>query len=92
MMNKSFFIGKVVSEPIFDFFYLGSNISICHFYLELDEETTIRIYGVDEIADFIYQKIHIDQYVNIEGIVCNNEDDFSAKITDIEPLKKWNNT
>lgn len=90
-MNKCFLIGKVVSEPIFDFFYLRSNISICHFFLELNEETIIKIYGVDEIADFIYQRIHINEYVSIEGIVCSNDDDFSAKITDIEPLKKWNN-
>ena len=87
-MNKCFFIGKVLNEPCFDFLYLKNNISMCYFSLEIDNKTTIKIYGVDEIADYIYQKIYTGTYVCIEGIICSNNNDFSAQITYIETLKK----
>lgn len=91
-MNKCYFIGKVVSTPIFDFLYDSKYISICHFSLELNDKdkNVIKIYAVNELADYIYQKVDINKYICIEGILCSNIEDFSVQIINVELLKKWN--
>ena len=86
-MNKCFFIGKIISDPIFEFLYMNDNISICYFFLELIDKTVISIYATDVLADFIYQNLNINNFVSIEAVVCNNSVSiFSAKITQLKKL------
>lgn len=42
-MNKCFLIGKVVSEPIFDFFFMKNDISICYFTITLTENNKVDV-------------------------------------------------
>lgn len=83
-MNKVFVIGEVVTLPTFDFIYMGLKISIAYFTIKLDSDIYLKVFGYDEIADLIYQKIQPKQIIMIEGSLCNNSENFSIEIDYIE--------
>lgn len=66
-MNKCWLMGKIVVEPDFDFLYMKRNISIAYFYIELRNKSIIKVFAYDDIADYIYQNLSINQEVIIEG-------------------------
>lgn len=41
-MNKCYLIGKIISEPIFEFFFMEDNISICYFFVEIQNKNKIK--------------------------------------------------
>lgn len=51
-MNICFLLGKIISEPTFDFLYKCKNISISSFCLKTRNGNIVQIFGYDEIADF----------------------------------------
>lgn len=68
-MNECYLIGKVVSQPIFEFLYNSQYISICYFTIELENNIFVKVFALDRIADYIYQKININKYVLKESYV-----------------------
>ena len=83
-MNECYLIGKVVSQPIFEFLYNSQYISICYFTIELEKNIFVKVFALDRIADYIYQKININKYVCIEGKLCDNTKNFSVEISNIQ--------
>lgn len=66
-MNKCFLIGKVISEPIFDFFFMKNDISICYFTITLTENNKVDVFALNDIADFVYQNVSLNQLIMIDG-------------------------
>lgn len=82
-INICFFDGKVVSEPEFKFFY-NSKIYISKVYMWLQTEygfnssknsksILIRIVAYDDMADYIYQNIRLNDFVMIRGFLQKDE-------------------
>ena len=84
-MNKCYIIGKVVNEPIFKFFFMEDNISICYFWIELKNNSRIKVFALNNLADCVYQNVHSNQIVLVDGCLnCKGNKDISIKIKDIE--------
>ncbi len=84
-MNKCYFTGKVLNEPIFKFFFMGDNISISYFFILLENNCKIELFALNELADYIYQNIHSNQIVCIDGSLYNKlNNKFSVQINSIE--------
>lgn len=47
-MNECYLIGKVVSQPIFEFLYNSQYISICYFTIELENNIFVKVFALDE--------------------------------------------
>ena len=86
-MNKCYLIGEVITEPNFDFIYMSNHISICHFTLEMEYNNRIIVFAYDELADYIYQKISVNNLVCIEGLLSNINKKLSVQINNIEMIK-----
>ncbi len=71
-MNLVFIIGKIVSDIKFDFVLNSKKISIISFELELNNKSIARVKGFDEVADFCYSKLIVEDIVNIFGILNSN--------------------
>ena len=77
-MNICFFQGKIISKINFKF-VMGSNenlscrhTSICYFDVLLNNKTIIMVKAYDNMADLCYRKLKIDDFININGKLCEN--------------------
>ncbi len=71
-MNKCYLIGKVIGEPIFNFFFMEDNISICYFWINL-ENCNIKIFALNDLADCVYQNVQAGQILLVEGCLDSYE-------------------
>ena len=73
-MNLCFSMGKIISEIEFDFVIkeksIGKHVSVVNFWLDVFGEK-INIIGYNNIADFCYQKLAVEENVLIKGIASN---------------------
>ena len=86
-MNRCFLIGKVLNEPEFKFIYMKCNISIAYFYIKLKNGSVLKIYGYDDMADYIYRNIISGKIVTIEGELREEKRNIEVRINEIEKLK-----
>lgn len=87
-MNICFLLGNVISEPSFDFLYDCKNISISSFSLKTRKGNIVKVLGYDEIADFLYSNLNINDDVFIEGCLTSLENDIFVNILNINKFNK----
>ncbi len=85
-MNICFLLGKVISEPTFDFLYKCKNISISSFCLKTRNGNIVQIFGYDEIADFLYSHLVINDDVYVEGYLTSFKNNISVNIININKI------
>ena len=71
-MNLCFLMGQIVEETKFNFIYNKKQTSIAKNSIKLDNNSIIKIIGYDDIADFLYSKIKINDNVLIQGILTED--------------------
>ena len=67
VMNLCFFKGKVIEEVKFNFFYRRKQTSIAKTKIKLENGSIILIKGYDEMADWMYHYIEMDDSLLIQG-------------------------
>ena len=85
-MNICFLLGKIISEPTFDFLYKCKNISISSFCLKTRNGNIVQIFGYDEIADFLYSHLAINDDVYVEGYLTSFKNNISVNIININKI------
>ena len=81
-MNIVILYGKIIDNINFEFIYnkysknskIKNKTSIVKFKMELENGSMVKVYGCDEIADFIYKKLQKNNSVLIEGSLDSNGD------------------
>ena len=81
-MNIVILYGKIIDNINFEFIYnkytknskIKNKTSIVKFKMELENGSMVKVYGYDEIADFIYKKLQKNNSVLIEGSLDSNGD------------------
>ncbi len=81
-MNIVILYGKIVDNIDFKFIYnkysknleIRNKTSIVKFTMKLENGSITKVYSYDEIADFIYRKLHKNNSVLIEGSLDSNGD------------------
>ena len=72
-MNICFFSGNIISDVEFQFIINDKdNISVCYFNLLLDNNSIIKVVAYNEIADFCYSNLKKNDFINIQGYLCNS--------------------
>ena len=68
-VNICFFVGKICSKIDFQFILNSKDISIVMFDIKLLNGSVIKVKGYNEIADYCYSNLNIDEVVMIEGYI-----------------------
>ena len=71
-MNICFLIGRIVSEIQFEFILNSKRNSIAIFKLKLRNESIIEVQAYNELADYCYRKLKIEDRVLVYGSIKNN--------------------
>ena len=86
-MNICFFQGKIISKINFKF-VMGNkenlshrHISICYFDVLLNNKTIIKVKAYDNMAELCYRKLKIDDFININGRLCDN---YEVELCEVE--------
>ena len=66
-MNECFFIGKIISNINFEFIYKSKNIAITNFRMKLLDNNEIDVKAYNELADYCYSKLEINDIIFING-------------------------
>ena len=73
-MNNCFIAGKIITEIEFKFAIKNKFYSIVEFKIELDNKSIIKIKAYDKNAEYCYQKLEKEMYINIYGKIDNKGD------------------
>lgn len=73
-MNNCFISGKIITEIEFKFAVKNKFYSIAEFKIELDNKSIIKIKAYDKNAEYCYQKLEKEMYINIYGKIDNKGD------------------
>ena len=73
-MNNWFISGKIITEVEFKFAIKNKFYSIAEFKIELDNKSIIKIKAYDKNAEYCYQKLEKEMYINIYGKIDNKGD------------------
>lgn len=73
-MNNCFISGKIITEIEFKFAIKNKFYSIAEFKIELDNKSIIKIKAYDKNAEYCYQKLEKEMYINIYGKIDNKGD------------------
>lgn len=71
-MNICFILGKVISKVEFKFIYNSKDVSISIFKIMLRNKSTIECMAYNDVADYIYRNVKIDDMLLIEGKIHND--------------------
>lgn len=71
-MNICFISGKVIEEVEFKFYLNNKKISVAKTKIMQDDKTKVTIKGYNEMADWMYQNIHKNDEIYIEGKLNSN--------------------
>lgn len=71
-MNFDYIIGKIISDINFEFIIESKDYSIAIFELQLSNGSTIEVKAYNELADYCYLKLHLNDVVFIEGSLRSN--------------------
>lgn len=66
-MNEVFLIGKVISNVTFNFIINSKHISIARFNIKSKNGQIISVIAYDNLADFVYSKVDLNNLVFIYG-------------------------
>jgi hypothetical protein len=66
-MNRCFLTGKVINNVQFEFMIDPNHNSISIIEVILTNKTQIQLIAYDELADFCYQKLKVENVIFIEG-------------------------
>ncbi len=73
-MNNCFIAGKIITEIEFKFAIKNKFYSIAEFKIELDNKSIIKIKAYDKNAEYCYQKLEKEMYINIYGKITSKGD------------------
>ncbi len=73
-MNNCFISGKIITEIDFKFAIKNKFYSIAEFKIELDNKSIIKIKAYDKNAEYCYQKLEKERYINIYGKITSKGD------------------
>ena len=59
--------GKVIEEIYFKFIYNSKKISVAKTKLKLDNDSVILIKGYNDMADWLYRYVNIDDNIAVSG-------------------------
>lgn len=72
-MNEVFITGKVITEVKFDFILNSKHISVSKFkIMTIYDKQEINITAYDEMADYAYANLKINDIIMINGYLGNN--------------------
>ncbi|MFR2206729.1 MAG: hypothetical protein ACLS59_04205, partial [Clostridia bacterium] len=67
-----FLIGKIISDIEFKFIINSKNKAIACFEIKTADKQIVRIQAYNQLADFAYSKLNINDKVFINGYIENN--------------------
>lgn len=73
-MNNCFISGKIITEVEFKFAIKNKFYSIAEFKIKLDNKSIIKIKAYNKNAEYCYQKLEKEMYINIYGKIDNKGD------------------
>ena len=73
-MNNCFISGKIITEVEFKFAIKNKFYSIAEFKIELDNKSIIKIKAYNKNAEYCYQKLEKERYINIDGKITSKGD------------------
>ena len=68
--------------------YKCKNVSISCFSLKTRNGNIVQVFGYDEIADFLYSNLNINDDVFIEGYLNSFKNDIFVNIVNINKINK----
>ena len=69
-MNICFLYGKIISDIDFKFIMNNKNkISISVYKIQLNNKSIVTVKGYNEIADWCYRNLMLENYCIIEGYI-----------------------
>ena len=71
-MNEVFLIRKLISDIEFKFIVNSKNKAIACFEIKTADKQIVRIQAYNQLADFAYSKLNINDKVFINGYIENN--------------------
>ena len=71
-MNEVFLIRKLISDIEFKFIINSKNKTIACFEIKTADKQIVRIQAYNQLADFAYSKLNINDKVFINGYIENN--------------------
>ena len=71
-MNEVFLIRKLISDIEFKFIKKKKNKAIACFEIKTADKQIVRIQAYNQLADFAYSKLNINDKVFINGYIENN--------------------
>ena len=71
-MNEVFLIRKLISDIEFKFIINSKNKAIACFEIKTADKQIVRIQAYNQLADFAYSKLNINDKVFINGYIENN--------------------
>ena len=87
LVTKSLLVIFYHSQKLaFDFLYKCKNISISSFCLKTRNGNIVQIFGYDEIADFLYSHLAINDDVYVEGYLTSFKNNISVNIININKI------
>ena len=86
-MNICFLYGKIISDIDFKFIMNNKNkTSIIVYKIQLNNKSIVTVKGYNEIADWCYRNLMLENYCIIEGYIDSK---IEVEMTKIKTL--WNN-
>ena len=86
-MNICFLYGKIISDIDFKFIMNNKNkTSISVYKIQLNNKSIVTVKGYNEIADWCYRNLMLENYCIIEGYIDSK---IEVEMTKIKTL--WNN-
>ena len=61
------FIGRIIGNINFEFIYKSKNIAIATFKIKLLDNNEIKVKAYNELADYCYSKLEINDIIFING-------------------------
>ena len=86
-LNECCIIGKVIDNPELDFIYRGVNFSIAYFFVELSNSNIVKVFGYDEMADYIYKNVKENSIVCITGELRDKGKSIQIEIKEMDIMK-----
>ena len=71
-MNEVFLIGKIISDIEFKFIINSKNKAIACFEIETADKQIVRIQAYNQLADFAYSKLNVNDKVFVNGYIEDN--------------------
>ena len=71
-MNEVFLIGKIISDIEFKFIINSKNKAITWFEIETTDKQIVRVQSYNQLADFAYSKLNVNDKVFVNGYIEDN--------------------